>query len=208
MRSIRAVILEAMLVGAVGVALALAANTLSPRGLRLSRNYFPGEHNPIVAGKPAVDSKLTLSTGNSSIPANAVLQRLQQQNLQSVTSNEVSELFRDPRYGQGVVVFIDARNDQDYQAGHIPGAWQFNHYRADAYLPTVLPLCLAAQKVVVYCNGGECEDSEFAAVMLRDAGVPRENLFVYAGGIAEWMTNGLPVEIGERGNADHVAPKP
>ena len=67
-------------------------------------------------------------------------------------------------------------------------------------MPTVLPVCLAAQKVVVYCTGGACEDSEFAALMLRDAGVPRENVYVYVGGITEWIANGLPVETGARGS--------
>ena len=48
------------------------------------------------------------------------------------------------------------------------------------------------------CNGGTCEDSEFAALSLRDAGVPSNKLFVYIGGFAEWVTNGLPVELGPR----------
>jgi rhodanese-related sulfurtransferase len=206
MRNARAVVLETMLVAALGLAFALAANALSPRGLRLSRNYFPGNHKPIVAAPPGAHSSSAPTTGTSANRLSAVLERLRQQNLQSVTSNEVIELFRDPRYELGVVVFVDARNDQEYQAGHIPRAWQFNHYRAEAYLPTVLPVCLTAEKIVVYCNGGECEDSEFAAVVLRDAGVPRENLFVYVGGISEWMTNGLPVETGARGDADRTAP--
>ncbi len=201
MRKAKAVVLEAMLVAALGLAFALAANALSPRGLRLSRNYFPGDHKPVVVASPDAHSGAGASTNQLS----AVLERLRRQNLQSVTSNEVTELFRDPRYAQGVVVFVDARNDPEYQAGHIPGAWQFNHYRAEAYLPAVLPVCLSAEKVVVYCNGGECEDSEFAAIVLRDAGVPRENLFVYTGGISEWMTNGLPIEIGARRNADRPA---
>jgi len=207
MRYARAVVLEAMLVAAVGLAFALAANALSPRGLRLSRNYFPGDHKPLVVASPDAHSGSTSTAEDATNRLSAVLERLGQQNLQSVASNEVIELFRDPRYEQGVVVFVDARNDQEYQAGHIPRAWQFNHYRAEVYLPTVLPVCLAAEKVVVYCNGGECEDSEFAAVVLRDAGVPRENLFVYTGGISEWMTNGLPIEVGARGNADRPAPR-
>jgi rhodanese-related sulfurtransferase len=206
MRNARVVVLEAILVAALGLVFALAANALSPRGLRLSRNYFPGDPARDDVAPSGVHSKSAQTNEISTNRLSAVLERLRQQNLLSATSNEVIELFRDPRYEQGVVVFIDARNDQDYQAGHIPGAWQFNHYRAEAHLPTVLPVCLAAQKVVVYCKGGECEDSEFAAIVLRDAGVPRENLFVYTGGISEWMTNGLPVEIGVRGNADRVAP--
>ena len=73
-------------------------------------------------------------------------------------------------------------------------------------MPTVLPMCLSAQKVVVYCNGGACEDSELAAVMLRDAGIPAGNILVYSGGISEW-TNGLPFEIGARGSGQIIEPK-
>jgi len=123
-------------------------------------------------------------------------------------SNEVVQLFRDVRYEQGLVVFVDARDDAHYQAGHIPGAWQFNHYRAENYLDAVLPVCLNAQQVVVYCTGGECEDSEFAAIMLRDAGVPGEKLFVFTGGFTEWAGNKLPVETGARLSGQLLDHKP
>ena len=46
-------------------------------------------------------------------------------------------------------------------------------------------MCQAAEQVVVYCTGGECEDSDTAAILLRDAGVPTAKLFVYGGGFAE-----------------------
>lgn len=124
-----------------------------------------------------------------------------------MTRNEVVELVGDPRYGQGLLVLIDDRDDSHYQAGHIPGAWQFDHYHAEQYLPTVLPVCLNAQKVVVYCMGGECEDSEFAAITLGEAGVPRDRLFVYPGGISEWTSSGQPVETGARQSGQLVKPK-
>ena len=95
-------------------------------------------------------------------------------------------------------MFIDARNDEHYQEGHIPGAYQFDHYRAAQYFATVLPVCQAADQVVVYCTGGHCEDSEFAALFLRDAGIPAAKLLVYGGGITEWTANGLPIEVGAR----------
>jgi len=199
MRNARAILLEALCVAAAGLVFALAANALSPRGLRLSRNYFPE-----IAPPPGRTSSTgAVTTGTVTISGKTpgdIAQRLQQLGLQLVSSNEVVELFRDPRYEQGIVVFIDARDDQHYAAGHIPGAWQFDRYRAENYLPAVLPVCLTALKVVVYCSGGECEDSEFAAIMLRDAGVPREVLFVYIGGITEWKANGLPTETGTRGS--------
>jgi len=195
MRNARTVVLEALLVAFAGAVFALACNALSPRGLHLSRNYFPG------GNRPAVSATNLISKPAGALPnlvLEATLRRLEQQGLQSIQSNDVVELFRDARHEQGLVVFLDARDDQHYQAGHIPGAWQFNHYRPEQFLPTILPVCLNAQKIVIYCNGGTCDDSEFAAIMLRDAGIPRENLFVYAAGITEWMTNGLPVETGAR----------
>ena len=194
MRNAKAVVFEALFVAVLGLVFALAANAFSPRGLRLSRNYFPDAGTtPSATGSAATTTTLV-----SSNAANAAIQRLQQRGLQLVSSNEVVELFHDPRHEQGLVVFIDARDSQHYTTGHIPGAWQFHHYRAEDYLPAILPACLTALKVVVYCNGGECEDSEFAAIMLRDAGVPRETIFVYVGGIIEWKANGLPVETGAR----------
>ena len=74
----------------------------------------------------------------------------------------------------------------------------------------MLPACLNATKVVVYCAGGDCEDSEFAALALIEAGVPQERLFIYAGGMTEWATNGLPIELGERkaGICNHERPRP
>ena len=208
MRKATSVVFEALLVAAIGLALALAANALSPRGLRLGRNYFPDAGKPPAVAQPDARSAATPAAGEGSNPPNATLQRLRQRGLQLVASNAVVELFRDPRYEQGLVVFIDARDDQHYAAGHVPGAWQFHHYRPENYLPTVLPVCLSALQVVVYCTGGECEDSEFAAVMLRDAGVPGESLFVYPGGITEWTANRFPVEVGARRSGELLKARP
>lgn len=196
----KAIVSETLLLGVLGLLFAIVANALSPRGLRLSRNYFPDAGTPV--GARSADN-------SAAVPAttDATIQRLRQRGLQLVSSEEAVELFHTPGYEQGLVVFIDARDDQHYTAAHIPGAWQFHHYRAEDYLPTVLPVCLNALQVVVFCNGGECEDSEFAAIMLSDAGVPQENLFIYAGGIAEWTTNGMPVETGSRHSGEFLQPK-
>jgi len=201
------VILEAALVAMAGLVFALACNALSPRGLRLSRNYFPGDRQSSAPLRPATNAIAT-SQGAVDNPLAATIQRLEQHGLQAARSNEVTQLFQDPRYEQGLVVFLDARDDQHYKTGHIPGAWQFDRYRPEQFLPTLVPLCLTAEKVVVYCGGGACEDSEFAAIMLRDVGVPREKLFVYAGGFNEWTNNRLPVETGVRLSRQFLKPTP
>jgi rhodanese-related sulfurtransferase len=192
MRTLKGVVLEAIILAVAGCLFALAANALSPRGLKLARNYFP---------------RVAVGHSNATNTTNPLAASLQQLGLKLASSNEVAQLFRDPGYEQGLIVFVDARNDHAYQNGHVPGAWQLDRYRPEGYLPTVLPLCLSAQKVVVYCNGGSCEDSEFAAMMLRDAGIPADNILVYGGGIAEW-TNGMPFEVGIRGSGQIIQPKP
>jgi hypothetical protein len=40
-RSVPGILVEATLVASAGLALALLANQLSPRGIELTRNYFP-----------------------------------------------------------------------------------------------------------------------------------------------------------------------
>ncbi len=188
------IVLEALVVGLLGAVIAFGANALSPHGLKLARNYFPGDRGPNVVpstgggtnlpGPPAVESAAT---------------RLRQKGLEVVDGEGAQTLFNDPRYQQGLVIFIDARPDHNYQEGHIPGAYQFNHYEPEKYLPTVLPACQPAQQIVVYCGGGSCEDSEFAAMMLRDTlGIAREKLLVYVDGITEWKAKGRPIEGGAR----------
>jgi rhodanese-related sulfurtransferase len=207
MRNANSVLKEAALVAAIGLALALAANTVSPRGLRLNRDYFP---NAGTSPAPAQNGA-TATAPSPHSPADALqatVKRLEQHGLQVITSNGVAESFADPRYEQGLIVLIDARDDEHYQKGHIPGAWQFDHYHAEQYLPTILPICMSAQKIVVYCNGGACEDSEFATIMLRDAGVPRDLLYVYAGGITEWASSGQAVELGARRSGRMAKLKP
>jgi len=113
--------------------------------------------------------------------------------------SRVGQLFHDPRRQQDVIVFIDARDEAHYQQGHIPGAYEFDSYHPGQYLDVILPLCRQAEQIVVYCNGGDCDDSESAALFLRDdAGISSQKLFVYGGGMTEWMTNNLPVETGAR----------
>lgn len=201
-------LLEALAILVAGFLLAALANTLSPMGLKISRNYFPSgavtsrTNTPSSPGAMAPGPTNTAGTNlapqAASTNTSAAIERLQSKGLQHLLTPEAAALYRDPAYQSGTIIFLDARDDADYEAGHIPGAYQLFHYRPEKYLPVVLPISQVAQKIIVYCNGGDCEDSEFAAIMLRDAGVPPDKLRVYLGGFTEWQTNNLPVEIGPR----------
>ena len=171
---------------------------VSPRGLALTRSYFPaGISRPAPAARGVADTNVPASS-----PAQLLAARLKELGLQPVDGRQAAQLFHDPRFKQGNIAFIDARDEQHYGEGHIPGACEFDAYHPEKYFATVLPVCQAAEQIVVYCNGGDCDDSESAAIMLRDVGIANRKLFIYTGGITEWTTNGLPVEIGGRNSGN------
>jgi rhodanese-related sulfurtransferase len=203
---VKQVLLEGILVLLIGASVAFAANALSPRGLKLARDYFPGSTR--VQPVPVTTNASTVTTAVVAHPAHSIVDHLREKGLNAVDTQQAEQLFRDPRFEQNGIVFIDARKDEAYQSGHIPGAFQLDRFHPENYLGDVLPACLGAQQIVVYCNGGECEDSEFAAILLRDsARIPGEKLLVYAGGITEWKAKGLPIETGARRSGQVSPPK-
>jgi len=187
---------------AAAAGFAFAANQLSPRGLKLARDYFPSTasatHLPPKVSPPA--DTLPASAHENSETAE-IDQRIKGKGLQPIDRPETERLFHDPRYQQGLVVFVDARDQDHYTEGHIPGAYPLDRYQPEKDLAVALTPCLNAQQVVVYCTGGDCEDAEYTALLLRDAGVSNQNLFVYGGGFNEWSASHLPLDQGPREGA-------
>jgi rhodanese-related sulfurtransferase len=197
---------EVFLVAIAGAVIALVANAVSPQGLKLSRDYFPSGKSPTTPAGVS-SNQLSGTTLTNATNEDIHIRKLREKGLQVLTTSEVSTLFRDPRTQQGQIVFVDARNRKHFEEGHIPGAYEFDHYRPEEYLPTIMPVCQTAEQIIVYCTGGDCEDSQFAAIFLRDSlGLPNEKIFVYVGGIQEWTTGKLPIETGERNSGKISTP--
>jgi rhodanese-related sulfurtransferase len=195
----RRILMEAALVAVFGAAFAFAANLISPRGLALTRDYFPSgtahQVRPVARAVPppaAATNPAVLS------PAQFLAAQMKEKGLQLIDAPQAIKFFEDPRRAQNQIVFVDARKEAEYQKGHIPGAYEFDSYHPEKYFAAVLPVCQNAEQVVVYCNGGDCDDSENAALLLRDVGIPNQKILVYGGGFADWTTNNLPVETGGR----------
>src|SRR5580765_2209378 len=209
---IKRVLLEAVMIAAIGLGFSLLANLASPRGLSLTRDYFPSSKtlHPETNGRAnsnAIAASPATNGAGQSVREIAVA-RLKEKGLQAVDGQEVMQLFRDPQYELESIVFIDARDDRHYQEGHILGAYQFDRNYPEKHLLAVLPACLNAKTIVVYCTGGNCEDSEFATLTLKEASVPQERLSVYVGGMTEWTANGWPIEVGERKSGKLRGAKP
>ena len=181
----------------IGATLAFVAQGLSPFRFALARDHFLGtKPGPL----PEVETNTTgAALTATNFPLAPLSARLRQQGLQLAESNQVVQLFRDPRRGQDAVIFIDSRDAEHYRAGHIPGAYLFDRFRPEDYLTNVVSVCLAAQQIVFYCLGGDCDDSGHAALLLRDSlHLSNEKVFVYGGGMNEWAAGGMPIELGAR----------
>lgn len=111
---------------------------------------------------------------------------------------EVQALVADPRFATRQILLIDARDDHAYRAGHLPGAVQFDRYRPDQYRPRLEEaLSYAPQQIIVYCNGGDCEDSLEVCVLLEtDFYQPRGAILLFKGGWEAWAAAKLPVKTG------------
>ena len=87
------ILLEALFVSTVGAAVAFAANQLSPRGLALTRNYFP-EASGTAGPGPA---PANVPGANIASPLDLLKGRLREAGLQLATTDDVKRLFGDPR---------------------------------------------------------------------------------------------------------------
>ncbi|RKY21410.1 MAG: hypothetical protein DRQ55_04565 [Planctomycetota bacterium] len=172
---------EAVLVLTVGVALAFGANAARARGLSLERDYFPAD----------TPSTPDASAGSAADP---ILARLASKGLRAISHDELVALTEDPLFEAGAYLLVDARRADQFAEGHLPGAVHLDPFYPDEGLNDVLLLMPAAQRIIVYCLGGECEDSESAALLLKQFGASPEQLAVYAGGISAWRAAGLPLE--------------
>jgi rhodanese-related sulfurtransferase len=93
--------------------------------------------------------------------------------------------------GSGIPI-LDARSQEDFLAGHIPGAVSLPYYDMGSYLDRVLPLLSTNQPVMIYCSEASCADAELLARSIFDLGY--SNLLVFKGGFKAWVTAGLTIE--------------
>lgn len=89
-------------------------------------------------------------------------------------------------------IFLDARLEPDYKAGHISRALNLPFEEFEQYFPKVEPLLSKDKNIITYCDGTECEASLFLARLLKTKGF--ENLKIFFGGWTEWNKAGLPIQ--------------
>jgi len=94
----------------------------------------------------------------------------------------------------GEALFVDARDSDLYEEGHIPGAVNLPVREFELVFPKLKERLLAATWVITYCDGASCELSVQLTEKLLFTGVDRIEIF--AGGIQKWQGAGQLVEEG------------
>jgi len=84
------------------------------------------------------------------------------------------------------VLWVDARPEEDFARGHVPGAMLLNEDQWDAQLRTFLTAWSPERKMVVYCSRQSCSASHAVAERLRNE-VGLKNVYVLEGGWEEWQ---------------------
>ncbi|HEV7425983.1 MAG TPA: rhodanese-like domain-containing protein [Thermoanaerobaculia bacterium] len=98
------------------------------------------------------------------------------------------------------VLFLDARRTSVYEQGHIPGARTYSVWESDIddkvrkLFDERSDPSAQALPIVIYCSGGDCEDSHMLAQKLW--GIQFNNVYVYKDGFPDWQQHGAPVHTG------------
>jgi rhodanese-related sulfurtransferase len=97
------------------------------------------------------------------------------------------------------VPFLDARRSAEYVEGHVNGAWCLPVWESD-FSEKLQRFDMAGHPmkapVVIYCEGGDCQDSNLLASKLYVLGY--RNLLIYKEGYPDWVAKKRPVKNGDK----------
>jgi rhodanese-related sulfurtransferase len=111
--------------------------------------------------------------------------------------DQAAELYNDPMTLAGAYLWLDARSQEAFERGHIAGARHCDPKYIQNFV-SLQPDVMAAQRVIVYCHGGECEDSLELADLLAHGGwvLDPSMIAIYKGGWEEWSQKQMPTATG------------
>ena len=151
---------------------------------------------PAAPGRPGVPSKATpVATAATASPADpGQFAPHPDKPWVEISGEDAAAL-----HARADVPVLDARRTSVYREGHIARARPFSVWEADVdekvkaffgegHDPNV--------PILVYCSGGDCEDSHMLGQKLFFAGF--NNVLVYKDGYPDWVKRGLPVTRGEK----------
>jgi rhodanese-related sulfurtransferase len=91
--------------------------------------------------------------------------------------------------------FVDARRKDVYVEGHVANAFRADMASFKSSTPAWVSGLPKDMILVVYCNGGDCDESEHVAKLLYASGFTA--VYIMHDGYPAWKAAGHPVETGE-----------
>ena len=173
--------IRTMVIAAISVGLALAFNATRQDSLPLvqSRSSAPATGVP----QQAANQTAAVPSDNASVSPVP----------DSVQSGEISLHDAALRHASGEAVFLDAREAEDFEIGHIQGALSLSAFAFAQEFPA-LKEKLEGKTVITYCDGEHCKLSQDLADQLTAHGI--RNVYVLKNGWSLWRQEGLPTATG------------
>lgn len=177
----KTIICRCLWIGLTVITVGLIFNWLSPGGI------------PLVA-----DHQTVTVQGESQIVPLFMKRRTVAKPETSARFHPVSELNLEQAreyFTSGGTIFIDAREFDEYEAGHITGAISvpLSEFLINPEIITGLD---HGHRIVTYCDGEDCQTSIDLAVRLNEMGF--QDVWFYFGGLGEWIAAGLPIVKGDK----------
>jgi rhodanese-related sulfurtransferase len=137
--------------------------------------------------RPSLVRQILLLLGLALLPA--ICQAIYYRNVASWDQPPIDAALVSVAQAQGWgdgALWIDARPEEEFARGHVPGAMPLNEDEWNALLPGLLAAWSPGRKLVVYCSRQSCNASHAVAERLRhEAGL--KNVYVLEGGWEEWQ---------------------
>src|SRR5690606_13784902 len=184
---------------ALVVSLAVAGLVLAPGVLRriterFARGTLPAGARPrlvdgAVAGVMLFAVALACAGTNRNQPIwnsaarEAIVERHLSQFLPSVSTDELLAMVRGAS-GDEPYTLLDARYEDDFATGHIPGAASLPVHASDAEVRDFVSGLAPDHRIIIYCQSDRCSFSAILAARLRALGVRR--IAIYHDGWAAW----------------------
>ena len=156
---------ELVILLSLSIFVAFAVNLLSPNGIALFGEWDTSKG--VITAKSKND---------------VVVRELEIQDVDQVQKIHAS----------GAALFLDARDGDFYNDGHIEGAISFPVNRFDELILQFKKDYPPSTWIVTYCSGRECEDSHELAQYLFEEGYTQISVFI--DGYPGWLEKGYPIE--------------
>lgn len=137
-----------------------------------------GEPDPLISAEPGESVVVPPESNFTELPRN-------------ITTAQSFLLYQ-----SGQVDFVDARAAEIYEAGHIAGAFSVPYTEAAERVARLYAdgFLDPARRVVVYCIGGTCDESNYVVRALLQAGF--DMIHIDDDGYPAWLAAGHPTASG------------